>query len=302
MGEDSFLDRDALMDKRGNYYIVIGNAHPRGYVIAYLKYVKGNGLWRGYQRVLPQYGIKNVLQLSQEFSFEPCMDVSVPIIRTSEIWLHLRPQDALTRIIRHPSDNLEFVAVEMISRLGTNSAGIAGSLMLGIHHEDSDIDVIYYGCKRSLDVMHSFEGFETDKDWIVEVSQNYGLKPIKDLYSIKRRGIFKGKKYSINFVNDKPEKFCKESCNKVGRQKLVAYVEPESCEALFYPISMNLFDTNVISGPSVKPDKVMSYEGVISNLLFVGGRFKMEGMLMKCDTGFKLILGDRDVGLKIDKL
>jgi Uncharacterized protein conserved in archaea len=55
------LDKDAVRDLSGDYYFLITNVAPPGYLFAYRKYTyTGRGLWRGYERVLPKYGVHNL--------------------------------------------------------------------------------------------------------------------------------------------------------------------------------------------------------------------------------------------------
>jgi predicted nucleotidyltransferase len=291
MGRNYFLDKDALIDKNGNIYFVLTNYNPYGYIFAYLKYIyTGKGLWKGFDRNLKYYGIKNLLLSRQEFVYEPCFGATFPIKRLSEIRKHFTPEEKVNEIIRKSTNtNLEAIALDLISKINVKNLGITGSILLNIQHQKSDIDFVVYGDKDTDDFFNTFEGFDIDKDWILETSKNYNI-PIelaKSLYNKKIRGIYRGVKYSVLFVDNKPWEYCREVCIKKGPIKISGEVYGDT-RALYYPSTAYLFSNG-------KVFKIISYEGIYSSILY--GRHKAEiyGMLMKCDEN-TIIIGDREIG------
>lgn len=295
MGRSYFLDKDIIVDKNQSIYVVFTNYNPPGYVFAYIKYVyTDKGLWKGYERVLPYYGVKNLLKLNQRFSYEPCYDVSFPILNFSEIRYHYKPEEKFEEILKKSSNTkLEVTMLEIISKIKLNlRIGISGSILLGIHHESSDIDFVIYGKKEIEDFINNFEGFEEDKDWIFETSKNYSLPIdlVKTLYTKKIRGVYKGVKYSFLFVDDQPWKYCENVCRRVGEIELEGEMSGGDVSSLIYPSSTVFYTEKDIY-------KIISYEGIFNYLMYKGGKAVVKGMLMLCKNGEKLIIiGDRDVG------
>lgn len=290
---DYFLDRDLVISKDGSIYSVFTNYDMPGYIFAYLKYVyTGSGLWRGYERVFRAYGVHNLIKLSQDFVYEPCYDASFPIILKSNIKEHLRPEDKLREILsKSVNNNLELILLDFIEKyIGTSNVGIGGSLLAGISHEKSDIDIIVYGHKKALDYLESFPGFEVDKEWILEANSNYGIDFADLLYDNRRRGIYKGRKISVLFVDDKPWRYCEHLCRKRGRARIRAKVFGDY-EALIYPAKA--YVSTVIEGEKV--NAILSYEGLYSSALFGEKEVIAEGMMMECDDGNYILVGDRDV-------
>ena len=293
MGRDYFLDKDLIIDVNGNIYLVYTNINPYGYVYAMLKYVyTGKGIWKGYERVLKEYGVKNMLKLNQDFTYEPCYGVSFPTIKKSRIRKHLLPEERLIEIIKSPKDELEEKVVSLYYEAQPKRAGITGSILAGIHHEKSDIDLVVYGCKESVDFLESFSGFDEDKEWVIETSKNYGLSldHAKSLYDKRVRGVFNGVKFSVLFVNDKVERPCQEVCVRIRKVKFRAEVEAD-CNALFYPSRVYLHN---VSGLEEKPSELISYEGIYSLLLYKQRTIEVEGMLINCNGEYKVVVGDRD--------
>ena len=297
MGRDYFLDKDLIIDKDLNIYVVYSNINSYGYVYAYLKYIyTGKGLWRGYERVLKSYGVHNLMKIPQKFIYEPCYDVSFPIISRSAIYKHLKPEHKLKQIISRASNRLEEIAVEIYEKIGIKDMGITGSLLADISHEKSDIDFVIYGEKNAIDFMSSFKGFERDEEWIYETEKNYKipLEIAKELYDVRIRGVYKGAKYSFLFVNPYPQKYCDKVCKRVGEGEIVADVYDNS-KSLFYPSVVLLSNVSVIKG-EYKPKVLVSYEGIYSTLLYKAKRIFAYGMVMKCDDGeVRIVIGDRDV-------
>ncbi|MEM1625924.1 MAG: nucleotidyltransferase domain-containing protein [Sulfolobaceae archaeon] len=293
MARNYVLDRDILIDVNNNIYVALTNYNPYGYYFAYLKYTyTGSGIWKGYERVYRYYGVHNLIKLNQEFMFEPCYDVSFPILRWSKIRYHLKPEEFVEKFLKKSQNNLqEEILIEVLEKIGTKGVGVTGSLLAGISHKLSDVDIIIYGCKRSMEFIESFQGFQNDNEWIVETAENYkiDISLAKLLYDNRRRGIYKGVKISILFNSGETEKYCKKICRKLGKVKFLGNIEGD-CKALFYPAEALVNESN-----DVKVDKIISYEGIFSSALFGNKRVYVEGMLMDCEDEKIVIVGDREI-------
>lgn len=295
MGRSCFLDKDIIIDREGNdIFQVITNYDTArmGFVFAMLKYERHEGgLWKGYSRVLKNYGVHNLIKLPQRFEYQPCLDASFPVVYSSQIGTHLKPEEGLDKVIKGKvKEEFSEVILSIVDRVGYQGLGIGGSILTGLYHENSDIDVIVYG-NKSLEVYFSMDYLMRDDEWILETSRNYGIpvEQAKELYDPRRRGIMMGKKVSVNFVDRRTKKICEEVCVQKGKVSFEASVESEQVEALFYPSMVNCD-----SRSDIKISEVISYEGIFSSLLFNGGRFHIEGILMECDGRNKVIIGDRN--------
>ncbi len=293
MGRDYFLDKDALLDKQGNVYFVLTNYNPPGYVFAYLKYVyTSKGLWKGYERVLKYYGVKRLLASPQRFEYEPCYGVTYPVLYLSEVKTHIKPEEGLEKVIREsPKEKVYEALVDFIYtyEIDVKKAGITGSLLLGIAHKNSDVDLVIYGYKSADDFVHDFKGFQGDNEWILETASNYGLPvdAVKKLYNNKTRGIYKGVKFSVLFVDDKPKRHCEMVCTQVGEIKTKGTIYGD-VKALYYPSSAVL--------QAEKEYEVLSFEGIFSSAMFGIHKVSVKGVLMKCDDREVILVGDRKVG------
>lgn len=297
MGRDYFLDKDLIIGRDSNIYMVYSNINPFGYVYAYVKYIySGKGLWKGYERVFKFYGVHNLVRLRQEFLYEPCYDVSFPIILLSNVYKHLKPEEKIKEIISRPKNRLEEIAIEIYEKINIRDLGITGSILADISHKNSDIDFVIYGERNANDFMNSFYGFERDYNWVIEAQDNYNLalEIAKDLYDVRVRGIYKGVKYSFLFVDPFPQKYCDKVCKRKGEGEIIADIYDNS-KALFYPSVVTLSNVSVLKG-DYRPKVLFSYEGIYSTLLYSSRRILSRGMIMECDDGeTRIIIGDRNV-------
>ena len=284
-----------MLTRDDKVYVVFTNYNPYGYRFAYLKYVfTGEGLWKGYERVLKRYGVKNVLNLAQEFSYEPCFGVTFPVVKLSEVVAHFRPLETTRRLLE--GRLLQSEAYELLEEVGTDNVGIGGSYMLGISHSGSDLDLVVYGERRAFDFLEGFKGGVQDEEWIREASENYSIdiNVIRSIYDVRVRGVYKGLKYSVSFVDPTPLKPCDEVCKKLGPFEGEIEIESNEYPALLYPSR-----ARVVKGV---PDEVVSYEGVFSMALFKFKRLRLRGMLMECNGRRVLVLGDREVLPRVEVL
>ncbi|AEE93531.1 nucleotidyltransferase [Acidianus hospitalis] len=295
MGRDYFLDKDIIKDKNDNLYVVITNYNPPGYVFAYLKYVyTGEGLWKGYERVFKKYGVKNLIKIKQNFEYEPCYGSTFPVLKISEIKNHFKPEDKIKEIIHKPANKLEETVINMLAEMEVNlpldKIGVTGSLLAGISHENSDVDLVIYGKKYAEDFVNTFRGFEEDKDWIIETSENYSLpiEVVKTIYSKKTRGKYKGVKYSFLFVDDHPWKYNEKVCIEVNPIKAIGE-NVSDYRALFYPSISTLYSQG-------KTFNIVSYEGIYSLALYYSKKIEAFGMLMKCEDELEIVIGDKKIG------
>lgn len=164
-----FRDRDFVESREGLMFCVIGNVHPEGRILAYLKYVphlpsKVRTKWSRdgvmYGRILPYYSAMGV-RATMDFLrrrypeyvvFDRYRSVELTEVPRDRVGRHYRPEERLREIAGSPRDPLEELALELVSELSDASGvserdfGITGSILLGIHDPRySDVDVVVYG-------------------------------------------------------------------------------------------------------------------------------------------------------------
>jgi predicted nucleotidyltransferase len=186
------------------------------------------------------------------------------------------------------------------SKVSIENFGITGSILLDIHQEFSDIDLLVYGKENSLLARDSllqlyeksdsnFNRFnkETHDSWCERKIRQYGisLREAEELYKRKWGiGVFEDKRFSINPVKQETEvleKYGDRIYFPKGMIKLEATVSDGS-DAVFLPSTYGLENVRLINGFSKKEIReVTCYDGFYSDIARDGERIIVYGKLEK---------------------
>ncbi|MEM1900126.1 MAG: nucleotidyltransferase domain-containing protein [Zestosphaera sp.] len=310
----SFLDHDLVVDRDERIYLVVGNTHPNGLVVAYLKYVpsKKPTMWgKGgtyYERVLREYSVEEVLRVSSEVGaqfYDPTLGVSIPVVKTSEVKEWLKPEEKLERLRRRADDLIELVSVEVsdiisdLTGLSAGSIGVTGSVLAGIHGPHSDVDLVIYGCREALEfVQASLEIGKLPEEKIaakvLENSRVLGIEPEMYVRIIPpyKFTCFKGVPITFAFVEKRNYRYGELVLRPLKPVSLVVEVIGGDCRSLFYPSRTRV--DRVLEGPRVR--EVISYEAEYNYLLYRGGLLKISGMLEEStpDSEYYVVVGGRE--------
>lgn len=325
-----FRDHDHVETVDGLVFTVVGNVHPPGRVLAYLKYRRLNG---GYKRVLERYSMEDLeatLRLLSETAPQHLyrderlgLEFSAPL--TSTIKRHLKPEERLDWIISRGGDRLERMAGELASKLSGMSGvelecfGVTGSILLGIHHQlFSDLDLTVYGRDASLRVMEAL------KEQACKCSGDFGRFSLEDLRAIYserglgsdlsfkdyatvyrrlwNRGLYKGVFYSVHPVKlevEVDESYGDRVYRRLGEAKIEATVA-EAEDSIFYPGVYRVEDVQVVEGLKVEGlREIVSFEGLYCGIASPGERLEAEGIVEKVEAKgrgwLRLVVGSRGI-------
>ena len=322
----NFLDHDVIMDKKNRIFVVIGNQHPPNAVFAYLKYVPVNhptpwklhGSW--FRRVLTEYSAEAVRSVTEEYLLmekDPVFDAIMPKIRRDEIWKVYKPRERFTQIRKKARDYLELLLLEAVDRLRDNCSipsgaiGVGGSILVGMHNPSvSDINLIIYGCKPTLDIALCEDlGLDrlnpvTLSERVVRHSRRTGLSP-DTLLRIQphfRNLELKGRPLGISFVKTISERYGERVLKQMGQVEVIAEVKGGECYSLTYPSRASVVRVKKIIGksPSITEEplrmreeitEILSFDSIFSYALFRGGEVRIKGVLERVSPdGTYLIL------------
>jgi len=325
--ERGFRDHDLLVDKLGRIYVVVGNVHPPGQVIAYVKYVPTNKVtqWRRfstyYERVLKHYDVKLMRKTSREHGIiekDPIIGAPTPKLPVSSIKEWLAPESRMAELLREINDPVEeeaLSAATMVADAGgisLNSVGVTGSILAKMHNTlFSDVNLVIYGCREAIAVAATpLRGFnELPKNIfnarILRKSRSLNLPPevVASLYPPYARIAIKDRPVGITFVNNTCRRYGEEVFQPICIAEVEAYVEPWQCSALFYPGSASINAvTKVYEASCGGVDRaelirnlnlVITYEGLFNYVLFKGGKLRLRGVLERVipSSTFALLLG-----------
>lgn len=297
------LDHFYLETRSGSLCVVVGNWHIDFCILGYVKYSITNKptLWANrqvfYDRLVKKYD-PGVIRGFTEWSVKiPFFDQSIPCIPIGEVAKIYNPLERSRVLLSRVRDSLEAHALSILLDIYVNTntlPGVTGSLLPGIHNvRYSDIDLVVYGVRDSLDVVEYVENNKVTyspfndiklKSWSESIAANTSLAPrdVSRFYRNWRRGIFENREYSIIY-NDGIYRNAMSlpSFRTMGVVKIVADVYG-GVDALNYPSRGDILVYRVIEYSSEIPyeiKEVLSYEALYIPGLYEGGIFEINGLI-----------------------
>lgn len=297
----------------GNWiFTVKGLLHPPDRWIAYLRYLPDPGGDRKragmpYRRVYrfdeqrhllnarhPEYlvrdpvlglDVQSVPRASVDVVYDPCAFLA-----------HLRGSG--------PSDPLEDDALALAADLQRaadvpwHSLGVSGSLMLGMHRPDSDLDLLVYGEESSRAVHRALEALRQEAEGPIRWPTGEELQEIHAAHSpdtplafhdfarMQRRkvneGRYQGRPFFLRFVK-RPEE-CDEAYGErrsqvLGRATVRATVSDDG-DAIFTPCSYGVGQVTILEGEQVDDlHEIVSFRGRFSDQARTGEWVEARGTL-----------------------
>lgn len=321
---------DFLETTEGFIFDVKGFSHPPDRVIAYLRYVPdtvGSRVRLGvrYRKV---YSLRDRERFLREnapiYIFRsPVFNMEmqgVPLDRIRQIY---NPQLKIKQLLESGvKDNVERDALEFVKLLSTRSKvplgsmGLSGSILVDLHNENSDIDLIVYGRENSLRVYRVLEDLMSEDTDVKPYDYNELIKlyefrsqdtsiPFKAFLQIESRkriqGKFMGRSFFIRFLYDWDEiseKYGDRIYEPIGFCTVKAEILDDS-ESIFTPCRYIISNVQFLSGVKVDPSQVReiySFRGRFCEQAKVGDTVKASGKLEKvtCLNGeswFRIVVG-----------
>jgi len=267
--------------------VVVGNHHSQFFIVGYIKYCSTTHekIWRrggdNYERLVKTYTPRVVREYTEWKTYIPFYDSEVPVIPADTISKIYDPVMRTLELHSRIQDTLEEIALEFTHEVESNTSvlpGITGSLLPGIHNPSiSDLDFIVYGAKNSLDVIEFisenrdvFQEFKSERlaKWSRDVAIITGLSPreVVKFYRNWRRGVFRGKEYSVIYNNGvRGEIFTLPAYKTLGRVKLVVEIRG-GLEALNYPSLSEVLSYKLLEAGIINPfdiGEILSFEASI---------------------------------------
>ncbi len=318
----TFYDRAYIEDRGGDIYVVAGNRHPPGGVIAYRKYspAKSSTLWcrreTCFERIVKTYDPVEVHASTKYKIYDPWSGSYVPYLPLSRVSVIHDPVVRLEEILSSPKDSVEEDIVWFVetllgySYIGSGYIGVTGSVLPGIHNPvASDIDLVVYGWRCGLNTIEALKEIarrypikfagEKMRKWVLRLSRRYHVDPelIPRLYRVWRRGVLpSGREYSIAYTSRRPLRFGDGLWVSRGRVRVKALVEP-GVEVFNYPSIARVTRYRVIEGGiRYRLRWIVSYETTFQPPLIEGGPVYIEGLLQEDPWTMysRIILGVRE--------
>jgi hypothetical protein len=286
---------DFIESVEGLIFDVKGLVHPPDRVIAFIRYFPDEKGLRKRQRTVYSkvYSLLERLQLlSKKFPeyivYNPVFDTKLCEVPIQKIRHHYKPTEKLEEIrgnLKH-LDELERKALESSDIIKTSAnipskeIGVSGSIMVDLHNQKSDIDLIVYGVKNCRKVYSALKNLLGEKQGPFKL---YTRKDLKDLFDFRSKdtmmsfedfvrtesgkvlqGKFLQRDYFIRFVKDWSEideKYGDVQYKNAGYARVEATVVDDS-DSIFTPCVYKVSDVQVLEGKKLEPiEEIASFRG-----------------------------------------
>lgn len=313
------------------FFDVKGLTHPPDRVVAFIRFfpsVDGDRLRDG-RRYRKVYSLKDrytILEsrFPQYLVYDPVFDEYLCEVPYSDIKFLHDPVNFLReiRLRKRRPDNLTLKALKFAELLKENSnipwssIGISGSVMIGMHKQSSDIDILIYGSRNCLSVYENLKTLLKDEGPVKPYGEE-GLRKLflfrykdthmsyEDFKRVESRkvtqGIFEDRDFFIRFVKnfeENDERYGEFTYRKAGWAKVKARII-DSSDSIFTPCRYRIDDVEILSGKKVNPIvEISSFRGRFCDQAREGEEIIAQGKLERAkESGdsqhyYRLLLGD----------
>jgi len=321
------LEGDYLETWDGTIFAVKGFLHPPGKAVAYPKYYP-NPHGERFKAGKPYRKLESLEEFHQflrekhpeYLRFDPVFGMEVPTVPLEEASTYYSPRSFLGWLKAKGRlsclDEVEADCLEMVSLLSRASGvpeeffGVSGSTMLGVHRQDSDIDITVYGEEAGWRVYRAL-GRLLREDSPLKAYDEGGLRRLwsrrfKDTrlpFQVFREtekgrrleGLFKGREYFIRLLNPPSGEYGEARFQAKGKIRVEATVARGS-QPIFTPCIYRLEDVKVLEGEaSGEILEVYSLRGRFCEVAWEGDRVivsgKLEEVLRPEGSYLRIVLG-----------
>lgn len=277
----------------GLFFAVKGVVQPPDRLFAYLRYVpepKGERVRRGiHYRRLYEFEEQQAFlerESSAYLHFDPVLGTSVQCVPLHRVKKIYSPHERMAELREKERDELENMALKLADFLREQAGikegdiGISGSLLLGLHLSNSDIDLVVFGEEPSRKVYSALQmlmdepksGLERlNRDELEGLYQRRSQGKALSFAQFQKterhkvlQGKFWGKEFFFRMVK-KPwevnEKYGERIYTSLGKISIQGRVKDIS-EAIFTPCVYKIEEVKVLEGETeFLPEEIVSFRG-----------------------------------------
>lgn len=313
-------DHDYFETLEGWVFFVLGDVHPPGRVWSCLKYIPGDGLWgngeKKFVRAIQQYTVPELLKLinfleKEQPSYvylDSTVNARVIAPPTSRITkIHSAKRRLAELMSTSTSNQLEKRLISLAEQLSElsgvplNYFGVTGSILPGIHHQKSDIDLVVYGVENAWRVVESLVELERDgkvglmraidpHGWAVRAAARYAISQeslLRLASNVVNKGWYDGVAFSIHCVREKP-------MHRYGEIRYVSHgLVTVRCQVTDVRESLATPAVYLAEDEDGIVDRIVCYDMMLAGVLRKGDTVEVHGKLESA------VNGDREVWRQI---
>jgi len=301
-------DHDFLETEDSWIFCVVGDIHPPKRFFSYLKYVPGAGPWRrggrSFSRVFSDYSMNEFKKILEYLKMtrpefvkqDPVIGTEMSSVPIEFVKKHYNCLEGLRELIaRGPRDKLEKLTITLVEEicdhggLHEDDFGITGSILLQIHHERSDIDLIVYGRRefwKTIEILSElgYLGIRSREQALESMLKRYPitLSDASNLFDrIRYRGVYQGVEFSIHGVRKSEEiteKYSDKIYRKIGLAHAILEIDDAS-DSCFNPAIYKVHGSADIGGKEYYVEQLMCYDLTFSAMFERGDKIEAYGKL-----------------------
>ncbi|WXG43341.1 MAG: nucleotidyltransferase domain-containing protein [Promethearchaeati archaeon SRVP18_Atabeyarchaeia-1] len=329
----TFREGDFIENRDKLIFDVKGMLHPPDRVIAFLRYYPSSigGRERGGIRYEKVYSLVERFSILKSKApsyvyFDKVLGSVMQGVPVGDVQRLYQPIEKLMEMSAargnlDPVQRQSLDFCELLSKsagIALNKLGVTGSILVGLHGKDSDIDVIVYGTRSCSSVYRAIGSLYSDSESQVRAYTKDELEKLfrfraSDTYTewesflrteSRRRlqGIFRGRDYFLRFIKDwgeVPGHYGDAVYSSLGKATIRAKVIDDT-ESLFTPCSYKVRDTRFVSEENHNQapiGEICSFRGRFCEIArreeYVTGRGKLELVSYKSgDSHTRLVVGE----------
>jgi hypothetical protein len=323
---------DFIEDLNGIVFDVKGLIHPTDKIVAFPRFIPDSSGNR--KRGNVSYG--KVYSLSERFRFleqnfphylifDSVFDETLCEVPFRDVRKHHNPIEKLQKLCSSKVlDELESLALRLTELLKENAniswsaIGISGSVLVGLHRVNSDIDPVVYGSANCQQVYSALGSMLKDKQ---SPFKPYNREDLETLFDFRSKdttmgfedfvrtesrkvlqGKFMGMDYFMRFVKDWgefDESYGDVQYKNVGYAKIEAEVVDDS-EAIFTPCTYKIESAKSLEGPKFEPiSEIVSFRGRFCEQVRTGEAVVAQGKVERVTDRrrnheyFRLLVGSK---------
>jgi predicted nucleotidyltransferase len=330
---------DFLQTSEGLFFDVKGLVHPPDRIVAYLRYLEDpsgdrrreNKTYRKVYSLTER--MKTLRRLYPQYlCYDPVFGEHMQEVPNKYVSKIFRPSRKTSDLLKKTClDIAETTAIEFIHLLHDSSnvkigkIGLSGSILVDLHTEGSDIDIVAYGRKNCTSIYEALKRLMKEERGLIlkygskDLERLYEFRskdtrmPLRDFIQIERakymQGKFRGRDFFMRFLldwNEVDEKYGDRIYVHSGYAEVEARVVGDS-DSIFTPSRYLIDEVKTLEGEKTSSLKeIASFRGRFCEQARKGDRViargKVEKVVKKDGTEyFRLVLGAKPSDYMIKK-